>query len=54
MDSVSVVAARTLDTEAWATALFVNGADWMRSNPLPDLRVFLCEAESRCCWLTAD
>ena len=54
MDSVSVVAARTLDTEAWSTALFVNGADWLRSNPLPDLRVFLCEAESRCRWLTAE
>lgn len=51
IDSVSVVAARTLDTEAWSTALFVNGADWMRANPLPGLRVFLCEAERRCRWL---
>lgn len=54
IDSVSVVAARTLDTEAWATALFVNGADWFRANPLPGLRVFLCEAESRCRWLTGE
>ena len=51
IDSVSVVAARTLDTEAWSTALFVNGADWIRANPLPGLRVFLCEAERRCRWM---
>lgn len=54
VESVSVVSARTLDTEAWSTALFVNGADWIRANPLPGLRVFLCEAESPCRWLTGE
>ena len=48
---VSVIAPRTIDTEAWATALFVNGAEWARDRPIEAARVFLCPEEGTCCWL---
>ena len=48
---VSVIAPRTIDTEAWATALFVNGAAWARDHPLEAARVFLCSEEGACGWL---
>ena len=48
---VSVIAPRTIDTEAWATALFVNGAAWARDHPVAATRVFLCSEEETCGWL---
>ena len=48
---VSVVAPQTIDTEAWSTALFVNGADWTRENPVPDTRVHLCAEGGSCGWI---
>ncbi len=50
MRSVSVITPKTIDSEAWATAIFVNGADWARENRPPDSRVFLCPAAA-CFWL---
>ena len=49
--AVSVVAPRTIDTEAWSTALFVNGAAWTRANPVPGARVFLCPEDGPCSWI---
>ena len=49
--AVSVIAPRTIDTEAWSTALFVNGAAWAREHPIPGARVFLCEEGGACGWL---
>jgi thiamine biosynthesis lipoprotein len=41
--SVSVLAKRTLDSEAWAKPYFVNGRQWTTIHRRPDIRVFLCE-----------
>lgn len=49
--AVSVIAPRTVDTEAWSTALFVNGRDWAQDHPIPNSRVFLCADDGDCGWL---
>ena len=49
--SVSVVAPSTLDSEAWATALLVNGLEWSRSHKPEDLRVHMCLDGGFCGWL---
>ena len=52
--SVSVVAQRAIDAEAWSTALFVNGAAWAREHPVPGARVFFCAENQPCAWLSRD
>ncbi len=54
LTAVSVIAPRTIDTEAWSTALFVNGETWARAHPVPDSRVFLCRDDGSCNWLDQD
>jgi thiamine biosynthesis lipoprotein len=51
--SVSVVAPRTLDSEAWAKPYFVNGRPWAVKHKPKDFRVFFCEdrTEKPCAWL---
>lgn len=51
--SVSVVAPRTIDSEAWAKPYFVNGRAWTAAHRRPDFRVFLCEdaKENPCAWV---
>ncbi|MGD0497780.1 MAG: FAD:protein FMN transferase [Bryobacteraceae bacterium] len=51
--SVSVVAPRTIDSEAWAKPYFVNGRQWTASHKPKDFRVFFCEdrTEQPCAWL---
>lgn len=51
--AASVLAPLTIDSEAWATAVVVNGADWARRRALPDSRVFLCADNGDCDWLAA-
>ena len=51
MRSVSVAAPRTIDSEAWATAIFVNGAAWAGENRPPGFRVFVCPVDAACSWL---
>lgn len=51
MRSVSVTTAKTIDSEAWATTIFVNGAAWAEQNRPPDSRVFLCPVDAACFWL---
>ena len=51
MISVSVTAPTTLESEVWATALFVNGADWTRRNKPSGLRVFVCPQDRPCEWI---
>lgn len=61
MLSVSVIAPRTLDSEAWTKPVFINGRQWtaqhLRNNPrMKDFRFFLCEdnkggSEQACAWL---
>ena len=49
--TVSVLAASTLDSEAWTKAFFVNGWDWSVRNKPADFRVFLCRADAPCAWV---
>lgn len=51
--SVSVLAPRTLDSEAWTKPFFVLGRQWAARHKPKDLRVFMCEdkAELQCAWL---
>lgn len=51
--SVSVLAPRTLDSEAWTKPFFILGRQWAARHRPKDLRVFLCEdtAELKCAWL---
>jgi FAD:protein FMN transferase len=51
--SVSVVAPRTIDSEAWAKPYFVNGRRWAAEHKPKDFRVFFCEdrTDQPCAWL---
>ena len=49
--SVSVLADRTLDSEAWTTALFVNGPDWAAARGPAGLRIHFCLAVGGCAWI---
>ena len=57
--SVSVIAPRTIDSEAWAKPYFVNGRQWAAQHRPKDFRVFFCEdrpekrdrMEKPCAWL---
>jgi len=61
MLSVSVIAPRTLDSEAWTKPVFIHGRQWtaeyVRNNPrMKEFRFFLCEdkkggSEQACAWL---
>lgn len=53
MISVSVIASRTIDSEAWTKPFFINGRDWASKHQPPGVRVFLCEdnKEHTCAWL---
>jgi len=51
--SVSVVAPRTIDSEAWAKPYFVNGRLWAAKHKPKEFRVFFCEdkVDKPCAWL---
>jgi thiamine biosynthesis lipoprotein len=51
--SVSVVAPRTIDSEAWAKPYFVNGRRWAAAHKPKEFRVFFCEdrMDQPCAWL---
>ncbi len=51
--SVSVIAPRTLDSEAWAKPYFINGRQWAAQHKPKDFRVFFCEdrMDQPCAWL---
>ena len=51
--AVSVVAPRTLDSEAWTKPYFVNGRQWAVKHKPQDFRVYFCEdrMEKPCAWL---
>jgi thiamine biosynthesis lipoprotein len=51
--SVSVIAPRTIDSEAWAKPYFVNGRLWTAGHKPKEFRVFFCEdrREQPCAWL---
>jgi FAD:protein FMN transferase len=51
--SVSVIAPRTIDTEAWAKPYFVNGREWTSTHVPAGVRVFFCDdrPQPTCSWL---
>jgi thiamine biosynthesis lipoprotein len=51
--SVSVIAPRTIDSEAWAKPYFVNGREWTVGHKPKEFRVFFCEdrRDQPCAWL---
>jgi thiamine biosynthesis lipoprotein len=49
--SVSVVAPRTIDSEAWTKPYFINGRTWAEAHRRPELRVFFCEQGKACSWI---
>jgi thiamine biosynthesis lipoprotein len=51
--SVSVVAPRTIDSEAWAKPYFILGRQWTAGHKPKDFRVYFCEdkTELACAWL---
>ena len=51
--SVSVIAPRTIDSEAWAKPYFVNGRQWAAKHKAEPFSVFFCEdrIEQSCGWL---
>jgi thiamine biosynthesis lipoprotein len=53
MLAVSVIAPRTLDSEAWTKPLFVNGRQWAAAHKPKGLRAFFCEdrVDQPCAWL---
>jgi thiamine biosynthesis lipoprotein len=51
--AVSVISPRTLDSEAWATAFFVNGLAWTAAHVREDFRVFGCADGGGCSWVGA-
>ncbi len=53
MLSVSVIAPRTLDSEAWCKPFFINGREWASHHKPEGTRAFFCEdkANQRCVWL---
>ena len=53
MLSVSVIAPRTLESEAWTKPFFIHGRRWAAQHKPTNFRVFLCEdrADQPCAWL---
>jgi thiamine biosynthesis lipoprotein len=51
--SVSVLAERTLDSEAWTKPFFINGRDWTRVHKPKAFRVFFCDEgpPAACSWI---
>jgi FAD:protein FMN transferase len=51
--AVSVMAPRTIDSEAWTKPYFVNGRAWAVKHLVKDFRVYFCEdrMEKPCAWL---
>ncbi len=51
--SVSVIAPRTIDSEAWTKPYYINGRQWAANHKPKAFRVFICEdkKETTCAWL---
>jgi len=49
--AVSVLASRTIDSEAWTKPFFINGRAWTAAHKPPHLRVFFCEQAKACMWI---
>ena len=51
--AVSVLAPRTIDSEAWTKPFFINGRAWASAHKPAGFRVFFCEdrPQTTCSWL---
>jgi thiamine biosynthesis lipoprotein len=48
---VSVIAERTLESEAWTKPFFIKGREWTAIHKPKDVRVFICEENAPCAWV---
>jgi thiamine biosynthesis lipoprotein len=53
VSSVSVIAPRTIDSEAWTKPYFINGRAWTAAHKPRGVRVFMCDdaTPARCGWI---
>jgi thiamine biosynthesis lipoprotein len=53
VSSVSVLARRTIDGEAWTKPFFINGRAWTSAHRPRDVHVYLCDDAARpaCAWI---
>ena len=52
MLAVSVIAPRTIDSEAWTKPYFINGREWASQHGPKGLRALFCEDKAPLCeWL---
>ncbi len=53
MLSVSVIAPKTIDSEAWAKPYYILGRQWTEKHKQPGFRVFMCEdkPDEKCSWV---
>jgi thiamine biosynthesis lipoprotein len=53
MLAVSVIAPKTIDSEAWAKPYFILGRVWAAQHKKPGFRIFMCEdsADRPCSWI---
>ncbi len=51
--SVSVIAPRAIDSEAWAKPYFIHGREWTEKHKPEEFRVCFCDdrTEEPCAWL---
>jgi thiamine biosynthesis lipoprotein len=51
--SVSIIAPKTIDSEAWAKPYFILGKAWAKRHQQAGFRTFMCEdaAANPCVWL---
>jgi len=49
--AVSVLADETIDSEAWTTAIFVNGSEWAKRGAPAELKIFVCSSTASCGWI---
>ena len=53
VSAVSVLAARTIDSEAWSKPYLINGREWTSKNRRKDHKVLLCDDSNQraCAWI---
>jgi thiamine biosynthesis lipoprotein len=49
--SVSVLADKTIDSEAWTKPFFISGRAWTAAHRPNDMRVFFCASDAPCEWI---
>lgn len=51
LSSVSVIAPTALESEAWSTAIFVNGLEWASRSAPGEFEIYACPTDDACRWV---